>query len=87
MLCNCKNLFNQNVLYFPIPFVNARPIVVVPASLPFGINISVPFFRVIKPYHDYDLFDEVVRQSDHLDEIEKIKWMIRWLHGEDPIQH
>ena len=55
--------------------------------MPSGIDISAPYFRGIKPYRDYNMFDEVLRQSDHLDEREKIKWIIRWLHGEDPIQH
>ena len=70
---------------FSIPFVNICPIAVVPPSLPSGIDISAPFFRGIKPYHNYDFLDEVLRQSDHLDEREKIKWMTRWLYGGGPI--
>ena len=62
---------------FLVPFVNIHPIVVVPPGLSSGIDISAPFFRGIKPYHDYDLLDEVLRQSNHLDEREKIKWMTR----------
>ena len=62
---------------FSVPFVNIGPIVVVPPGLPFGIDISAPYFRGIKPYRDYDLLDEVLRQSDNLDEREKIKWMTR----------
>ena len=72
---------------FSVPFVNTRPIVVAPSGLPSGIDISAPFFRGIKPYRDYDLLDEVIRQSDHLDEREKIRWMTRWLYGEDSSQH
>ena len=56
---------------FSVPFVNIHPITVVPPSLPSGIDISALFFRGIKPYRDYDLLDEVLRQYDHLDEREK----------------
>ena len=68
---------------FSVPFVNTCLIVVVPPSLPSGIDILASFFRGIKPYHGYDLLDEVIRQSDHLDEREKIRRMTRWLYGED----
>ena len=82
-----KYLINKNVIYFSVPFVNPRPIAVVPPGLPSSIDISALFFRGIKPYRDYDLLDEVLRQSDHLDEREKIKWMTRWMRGEGPIQY
>ena len=39
--------------------------------MPLGIDISALYFRGIKPYRDYNLFDEVLRQSDQLDESEK----------------
>ena len=66
---------------FLVQFVNICPIIVVPPTLSSSIDISAPFFRGIKPYCDHDLLDEVLRQSDHLDEREKIKWMTIWLHG------
>ena len=72
---------------FSVAFVNTRLIVVVPPGLPSSIDISNLFFRGIKPYHDYDLLDEVIRQSDHLDEREKIIWMTRWSYGKDFSQH
>ena len=58
---------------FSVPFVNTCPIVVVPPGLPSSIDISASFFRGIKPYRGYDLFDDVIRQSDHLDEREIIR--------------
>ena len=67
--------------------MNAHLIVVVPSGLPSGIDISAPFFRGIKPYDGYDLLDEVIRQSDHLDEREKIRWMTKWFYGEDSNEH
>ena len=76
---------NENTIYLSVPFIDAQPIAIVPTGLPFDIDITVPYFGGIRP-RDYNLFDEVLRQSDILDENEKIKWIIRWLHGEDPNQ-
>ena len=72
--------------YLSVPYVDAQPIAIVPAGLPSGIFITAPYFKGIRP-RDYNLFDEVLSQSDKLNEREKIKWMIKWLHGEDPNQH
>ena len=69
---------------FPVHFINAQPIAIVPASLPSLIDILAPYFRGIRPHRNYNLFDEVIRQSDRLNESEKIKWISRWLHGDDP---
>ena len=74
---------NENLTYFSVLYVDAQPIAIVPAGLPLSINITAPFFRGIKPYRDYNLLDEVLRQSDRLNENEKIKWIIRWSHSED----
>ena len=67
--------------------MNARPIAIVPPGLPSGIDISAPFFRGIKPYPGYDLFDEVIRQSDHLDEREQIRWITRRWYGNSSKQY
>ena len=67
--------------------MKALLIAVVPSGLPSGIDISAPFFRGITPYHGYDFFDEVIRQYDHLDEREKIRWMTKWMYGKDSSQN
>ena len=66
--------------YLSVPYVDVdvQPISVVPAGLPSGMDITAPFFRGIIPYRNYTLFDEVMRQSDRLNEREKIKWIVRW---------
>ena len=72
--------------YLSIPYVDAQPIAIVPAGLPSGIDITAPYLRGIRP-RNYNLFDKVLRQSDRLNESEKVKWMIKLLHGEDPNKH
>ena len=84
--------FNEKIFtHLLVPYVDVdvdiQPITVVPADLPSGMNITAPFFRGIKPYNGYDLFDEVIRQSDHLDEREKIKWINRQWYGKTSNQH
>ena len=64
---------NENTIYLSVPFVNPQPIAIVPASLSSGIDISAPYFRVMRPYRNYNLFDEVLRQSNRLDENETTK--------------
>ena len=72
---------------FPVPFINAQPLAIVPAGLSSGIDISAPYFRGIRSHRNYNLFDEFIRQSNRLNESEKIKWISRWLHSDDPNQH
>ena len=74
---------NENLTYLSVPYVDAQPIAIVPLGMPSGIDITAPFFRRIKLYRDYSLLDEVLKQSDRLNENEKIKWIIRWSHSED----
>ena len=69
---------NKIFTYLSVPYVDALPIAIVPSGLPSGMDIIAPFFRGIKPYRDYSLFDEVLRQSKRLNENEKIKWIIKW---------
>ena len=58
---------------FIVPFTDSLPISIVPVVLPSSIDISAPYFRGIMPHRYYNLFDEVIRQSDRLNESEKIK--------------
>ena len=75
-------LMKKILLIFSVPYVDVdvdiQPIAIVPADLPSGMDITAPFFRGITPYRNYSLFDEVMRQSDRLNEREKIKWIIKW---------
>ena len=52
---------NKIFTYFLVPHVDALPIAIVPPSLPSGTDITAPFFRGIKLYRKYCLFDEVMR--------------------------
>ena len=79
-----KNIqINKIFTYLSVPYVDTLPIAIVPLSLPSGMDITAPFFRRIKPYRDYSLFDEVMRQSERLNENEKIKWIIKWSQSKD----
>ena len=69
-----------------VPYTDAQPMTIILASLPSDIDIIAPYFRGIRP-RDCNLFEKSLRQSDRLNESEKFKWMIRWLHGEDPNEH
>ena len=69
---------NKNFTYLSVLYVDVQPISIVPTSLPSGMDITAPFFRGIKLYKDYNLLDEVLMQSDRLNENKKIKWIIKW---------
>ena len=71
------------LLYLSVPYLDAQLVAIVPPGLPLGMDITTPFFRGIKPYRDYNLLDEVLRQSDRLNENEKIKWIIKWSYSKD----
>ena len=68
---------------FSVPYLDAQLVAIVPPSLPSSMDIITPFFRGIKLSKDYNLLDEVLRQSDRLNENEKIKWIIKWSHSKD----
>ena len=78
-----KIQINKILTYLSVPYVDALPIAIVPPDLPSGMDITAPFFRGIIPYNDYSLFDEVMRQSDRLNEREKIKWIIKWSQSKE----
>ena len=67
--------------------MNPQPIFVVPAALPLGTDIIAPFFRGTKPYRNYGLFDEMMRQFDRIGEQELIRWMNRWSQAGKPDIH
>ena len=66
-------LVNENVIYFSVLFINAQSIAIVFTGLPSDIDILAPNFRDIRPHRNYNLFDEVIRQFNKLNESEKIK--------------
>ena len=69
---------------FSVPFINAQPTSMVPAGLPANIDITAPYFKGIRPYKDYEIFDEMMRQSDRIGEKKLIKWMNRWSQAGRP---
>ena len=58
----------ENQFIFLVPFLNPQPISVVPSYLPSSVDIIAPYFRGIKPYKSYRIFDEMMRQSDRIGE-------------------
>lgn len=62
-------------IIFLVTFMNPQPIFVVPAILPSGTDITAPFFRGIRPFRNYGLFDEMMTQSDRIGKKELIRWM------------
>ena len=57
------------------------------ADLPPNIDITAPYFRGIRPYKDYEIFDEIMRQSNRIGEQELIRWMNRWPQASRPDLH
>ena len=69
---------DEHFTYLSVPYVDALPIAIISPGLPSGIEITASFFKGVKPYRDYNLLDEVLRQSDRLNKNKKIKWIIKW---------
>ena len=59
---------NGNLIHFSVPFINTQPISMVLADLPPDIDITEPYFRGKRPYKNYGIFDEMMRQSDRIGE-------------------
>lgn len=61
----------------------------VPSGLPLSVNITMSFFRGVRPYKTYYLCDEVCREyesSPKIDEKDYYVWTTKWLNGDDPCQ-